>query len=247
MDDFLTKPIEPERLIQTLRNHVGEKRASDTSAIAVQTIADGEAESWPTIKGLDIAQARTLLMDSQSLFRRTLTNLVQEHRNLSTPPDPSIDEPTHAETREALASQVHKLKSVSGMVGAKAVHELAGKTEKALRDHDESVRTLLTDLSEQLNDLIQNSTPFLSEPVSANHPSSAQTMQTNPDNPLDLNALIDKLNQRDLSVLDDIDAVEEQMRTLVGSENMTRLRNHLGRLEFQDVVQILQPFQNSRM
>lgn len=247
MDDFLTKPIEPERLIQTLRNHVGEKRASDTSAIAVQTVADGEAESWPTIKGLDIAQARTLLMDSQSLFRRTLTNLVQEHRNLSTPPDPSIDEPTHAETREALASQVHKLKSVSGMVGAKAVHELAGKTEKALRDHDESVRTLLTDLSEQLNDLIQNSTPFLSEPVSANHPSSAQTMQTNPDNPLDLNALIDKLNQRDLSVLDDIDAVEEQMRTLVGSENMTRLRNHLGRLEFQDVVQILQPFQNSRM
>ncbi|EAR10613.1 CHASE domain-containing protein [Reinekea blandensis] len=243
MNDFLTKPIEPERLIQTLRHHVGDKQTPDIADAQVQGVAEADDDNWPVIEGLDMTQAKTLLMDSPSLFRMTLTNLVEEHQNLSSPPDPSIDEPSHADARKALAGQVHKLKSVSGMVGAQTIQAIATKTETALRDESEPALPLLTELSEQLHRLINHSAPFLNDVSADYNQTLSEAQKENSGQPVDLTALIDKLNDRDLSVLNDIDAYDEPLRSLIGSENMTTLRAHLGRLAFQDIIQMLQPYQ----
>lgn len=106
MTDFLTKPLDPEQLVRTLRRHIEQARGQPlhiqpSGAAAAPAAADpyaplaapgrwpaaaDTAGSWPTIAGINSEEAQTRLGHDQALFLRLLKRLLGEFTHAATPP-----------------------------------------------------------------------------------------------------------------------------------------------------------------
>lgn len=103
MNDFLTKPINPSKLINVIRTCVEEYRGSNTPLNITQpeqNSPDNQADAdWPQIDGLNLVQAKRLLMEDKALFLTTLDSLLQQHGNLTDYPIEQLDN-QEADTEE---------------------------------------------------------------------------------------------------------------------------------------------------
>ena len=145
MDDFLTKPIDPSKLVRVLRRHIQRRQdqilgvvphqnpsASDTietgeTAEPVSAPLPGAPEGWPVIAGFDTAKAAEILGEPEFFkellpsFLETASPVVAEVRALIEKGDPS-----------AAARRVHLLRSQAGNLGAVALQLAAGRLEEEL-------------------------------------------------------------------------------------------------------------------
>jgi two-component system sensor histidine kinase/response regulator len=117
---YVSKPFDPDRFIQTINSFfehgpVQEKAVLDQAA-GLQNMG-GAAEAYQQV-----------LREYYNENRGTLNRLSL-----------AVDEKRYAEA----AQIVHKMKSSSGSIGAKSLHELSNKLQKALENEREAEATLL--------------------------------------------------------------------------------------------------------
>jgi HPt (histidine-containing phosphotransfer) domain-containing protein len=146
MDDFLTKPFDPEQMIRVVRQHVElsqvppgsvRQRAADLSRLSV----------WPDLPGIDRALAQQGMVGDLALLTRCLGRLLSEFGEWCGTQAASPD-------RASLAARMHKLAGASGMIGAKRVQLIAAAIEdRAHRADDAAVDALLPELAERLTEL----------------------------------------------------------------------------------------------
>jgi PAS domain S-box-containing protein len=158
MNDFITKPFEPEALIQAVLRHA---RRPDRPELkpqpAAAAIAADAATLWPQIEGIDSALVRGLMGNDVVLFRSLLSRLFNEFADVTVP---SIGRDlaelaVHGE-------RMHKLKGCAGMLGATSIHQLAGVIVDACAAGEvQGVRHLTTQLENQLHRLKDRSGTML--------------------------------------------------------------------------------------
>ena len=132
MNDFVSKPFEPAALFAIIRRHLhgdGETSPVPPSRAALPVVDDGAG--WPLMEGIDTEDARTRMSGDVALFRELLTIFL---RDLGEPRSFAGDG-TPADN-QALTARFHKLRGAAGQIGARAIHELAGAAETALRGSD---------------------------------------------------------------------------------------------------------------
>jgi PAS domain S-box-containing protein len=248
MNDFLTKPIDPSKLINVLRTLVEAYRGKE---VAIESLHSPKSETtnkifhetdtWPAITGLNLEKAKNILLGDKALFLNTLESLLIEYSNLVLVPENDIDESNSASLRRERASQVHKLRSVSGMVGAEKIQQLSTQAEKILRSEDDPAKQVLVELSHALQELQQASSTVLlawkKEKLDVSlSKDGASILQ------LDTVAhILALLEEQDLNALEEFDENSSSFRNALGEELYEELQEHLSKLNFKAAISILSP------
>jgi len=246
MNGFLSKPLDPMLLVSSLRQSVERVRGqtlpverrlvpATSGALAQAGAADvadaAKPQAWPEIEGIDAEDVRKRLGGERELFLTLLSHLLQEFAWLA-------DEPSAQQTlqqdRETLRAKVHKLRGSSGMLGAKAVYQLASELEIALQTPAPDVppERLLTQLAQTLDALIHTAQAVLVERSQPGLGSPASGQNFTSQYRLVLEALLALLRAQDLAALTQLHAAQPAVLALGGTELWAKVSQAVELLDF---------------
>lgn len=242
MNDFLTKPINPSKLINTLRTLVETYRGKTLALESIEnnTVEDS-ANTWPAIIGLNLKKAKSLLLEDKQLLFKTLDGLLTEYNNLATPPTAKIDHPDSQSLRLDLASQIHKLRSVSGMIGAEKIQKYATEAEHILRDETQTAKIILENIAIEITNLQYASRDILDEwkkEKNANNISHTQSPLLKLET---LQTIMALLVEQDLKALEKIEDCSTSLYVALGDESYNQFQSSLSKLHYKDAIQLLNP------
>ncbi|MGQ3051911.1 MAG: CHASE domain-containing protein [Roseateles sp.] len=238
MNDFLTKPLDPQSLVSALRRAVEGARGQPLQLLAGANAPD-VAVGWPEIDGIDGRDAAHRLGQDVDLFVRLLGRLLREFGTASFAVMPTQD---GSEDRDALTARLHKLRGSAGLLGARDVHRLAGEAENALRAGATiaDVHPGLSALDQSLQGLMQAAHPVLAagEAVGAStlpvaQASSAVTGEA-------LAQLVSLLHQQDLSAVQHFQALAPSLTAHWGTDYCGQVRHAVQELDFLAALQLIE-------
>ncbi len=239
MDDFISKPFDPQALVRSIRRHV---RAAGAAAVPPglpvrpprPPVAAVAATPWPRIEGIDADEARSRLCGEWGLFRSILKRLLDEFCELDIP-SPGAD----AGRLAAHAATMHKLRGSAGQLGAREIYQLAGEAEAACRaGQGERGAELTRRLQGLLQRMRQSAMPVLAASQALPQPVAPGAADVaDPRVVVDLIAL---LRQQNLAALDRFGAASPQLLRLLGAAAFEGLREHVDNLRFDDAAATLQ-------
>ncbi len=133
MNDFLAKPVEPERLLQVLSKWIPETESFDASIH--QTMNKGHIEIsadqlCQMLGTIDVKQGLRYFSDKLTSYRSMLLKYSKLHRDEAAKIRHALEQ-NHPEAAQRLA---HSLKSTSATLGAEQVRQIAYDIECMIRD-----------------------------------------------------------------------------------------------------------------
>ncbi len=152
MNDHVSKPIDPDNLFATLLRWVKPrpKQAVDSRASVSNIKAPGEVV-LPEIAGVNVADGLNRVAGNRRLYRDLLGQFAAKQG------DAADQISTALETGDVkLAERVaHTVKGVAGNLGITEIQSVAQKLEKALRDGEETVSTVLAEFASVMGAQVQ--------------------------------------------------------------------------------------------
>jgi HPt (histidine-containing phosphotransfer) domain-containing protein len=127
MDDYLTKPLEPEDLAKSLARWMPRRAAASTGAATTKTESAGAVLPLPAI---DFPSLLHRCMGKQDLARR----LVQKFSVQANADVQELETAMREQDATRLRLVAHRLKGSAANVSAEAVRENAGRLEELGRD-----------------------------------------------------------------------------------------------------------------
>lgn len=235
MNEFLSKPLAPHLLIQSIRRGV-ERAQQRVCRVGHGQIGPTDLSTWPQIAGVNQAKSAYRMGYDQTLFLQMLRRLVRDFapfESASLPPELSLLE------RETLADRMHKLRGSAGMLDAEEVHQAASNMETALRNGLDS-RALLpvwTSLKTHMAELTLASADALQTASKQMQPDTTSHTPENGD------AVIQQLNaflkRQDLNALDYFKAQTSNLRGCLGGARFEELSRSLDELDFRTASKLL--------
>ncbi len=240
MDEFLTKPVQPEKLQEALSRHLRQQVTINEGPAEPASVSHDLA-SCPIIDGVNTAEALSRLGGDLALFQRLTERLLNTFDSQWVAGLLTLD------ARE-LQAALHKLRGSAALLGVTRVDQLATQAEEQLRQGGlpAEVRPQLDALADALLTLRQSAaempmrTPApVRSPLSANRISPEDAIQS-------LARLLTLLSQQDLGAADELEALRPWLLAKGLSDVvLERLSNSLDRLDFESVLQFLSAWQAS--
>jgi len=136
MDDYISKPIDSEKLLFTLSKWIPEKATAGAviidgrSAAASETEIDGAAQGTPDLPGIDLQQGLKRLGQNRELYRLILSEFRQEYDGAVTQLRRFLNE----NDQEGAIRYAHTIKGMAGNLSAIGLADAALELEMALRE-----------------------------------------------------------------------------------------------------------------
>lgn len=147
---YVSKPFEPEQLIETIFRLTKEKRAGKAAEEAPQDHSGAET--------LDTADGLKRLGGDLPIYRMVLQEFAKENRMVGREITRAISE---ADLKEA-AQMAHKIKSSAGSIGANALRGTAAELQKALEANvTPEIERLKEEFTAALGSLLQTIEEYL--------------------------------------------------------------------------------------
>ena len=142
MNDHVTKPIDPEKLLGTLARWIGTRdRAATSPAAAPASIGPQAKEPAPLEQALpdalpefDVAEGLQRLMGNRALYRKLLANFATQYIQAAANIRSALD----AGDFEQAHGLVHAIKGVAGNLAAKELQVQSAALEKLVKHVDPS-------------------------------------------------------------------------------------------------------------
>lgn len=239
MDHFLTKPLDPDQLVDTVAGVLGRQGvlpAMDAADETTQPAPRGGLPSdWPHIDGIDAAQAARRLGGDTGLLRRSLQRLFDEFGEFTDLPAPSN---LQTEDARRLAGRMHKLRGAAGLIDALELHRLAGELENGLRDGaaEADLSARWASMQAAIRRLHLAAAPWLDQAVPVAEPSPDQP----PASDEELRRLLDLLSRHDLDALPLFESRRAALHKRLGSTRLNDLAARVDALDFSSAVALLQ-------
>ena len=128
MNDFLTKPIEPQALIAMLANF--RLQRPDRIAVAETEKPAPAAGAFPELPGINVADGLRRMLNRTALYEKVLRDF---HVRFIGETERILAALAANETEEAIR-RAHSLKGISATIGASGLADLARELEHAIRD-----------------------------------------------------------------------------------------------------------------
>lgn len=239
MDDFLTKPIEVAKLVETLGRHIGARAQSGADTSLLVTLPASPLK--PGLVGLNLAAALPRLGDDLTLFHRLLARLLDTHDAAWVVGLSTLDSP-------ALQAALHKLRGTASMLGAERVEQLAAQAEAQLRQGlpPAELSPQLEALRDAFCQLRQLAEPMLAQAGSPAEPTIVADMPAPEQAAARLAELLMLLSQQDLGAADAFDALRPWLCAQgLPSAELGRLQHRIADLDFAPAHQFLTEWQAS--
>ena len=232
MNDFVAKPIEPDRLIKVLQrwlaHHVARLPQPGPRHHTPTPVDTHALEQAGRVPGLDVAQGLRRSGGKHGLYLSLLAQFAHSHAPFAD----QLTEHLRQGHTEAARQLVHALKGVAGNLGATAVQESATRLDQALRQADGGPIDALAEA--MLGDLAALLAGLSHLPVAAEAPSAPDTN--------DLHALwlqLDRqLDQGDADALQTLAQNAAHLRAVLG-DDFTPFERHLRGFAFDEALAVL--------
>ena len=238
MNDFVSKPIEPDQLWQALlrwipprQSPVVNRNAGNRKPPAAN--ATRTATPLPTLDGLDTELGLRRVMGNQQLYLNLLRKFASSQHD-------AVDQIRHAlQVHDlALAERLaHTLKGVAGNIGASGLQTQAATLEQAIRERIDTSQ-LLQDLEPALVRLCHQLAQALETNPAEQKESDGITTDIHPI----LDRLAQLLGEDDSEALDVLDEQQSQLRQS-SPERLRQLDEAIRNFEFEQALKIVADWQ----
>jgi PAS domain S-box-containing protein len=234
MDDFLSKPLDPQLLVRVLRGWVESSRGAPLRAETVESKSIATSWQGPAIDGIDAPRVAGELNLGAAQLVSLLRRMLEEFADLAVPAVVPADD----DGRAALAARAHKLAGGASQLGAAAVHAAADALEMALRRRaDEPAASALRDVAAALTTLAAACAPAFDAVRTAQQISDVAADDTSITD-VQRTDWLRRLALHDLGVLDQIEAVAPALRLRLGCR-FAALQRALDELDFDAAHRLL--------
>jgi CheY-like chemotaxis protein len=133
MNDYVTKPIDPDALFAAIARWTKRRPPSASTATVSNTLE---------IEGIDTAAGLKRVAGNQRLYRSLLLQFVDKQADVAA----QIQSALRAGDREVAERLAHTVKGIAGNLGMAGTQNAAAAAEKAVRGSDSSVTAQLREL-----------------------------------------------------------------------------------------------------
>lgn len=148
MNDYVSKPVEPEKLFATLTRWI-KAQATPSSPISIPPQSVGAELQLPeSLPGIDVADALKRLMDNRQLFVELVNQFSQEHGNVVI----QIRAALERNDKRLAHRLAHTVKGVAANLSMPSVSSSARDLESAIQRGDQA---LIAPAMEKLDDAIK--------------------------------------------------------------------------------------------
>ena len=232
MDDFLTKPLDPEALVRAVRRQVEARRGAPLPVRGSDTQA-ALPPDWPLIDGIQAQETAHRLGGDVALFHRLLGRLLETH-------DSAWVGRLAAMSAEQAAASLHKLRGSAGLLGAKPVQDLAAEGEERLRQGDPltELTSLFDSLSHSLSALRGAASAWLAQAIDKVDSGQAAPLS---DGPARYGVLLDLLRQQDLDAGSALKELRFWLRERgLSEQDVAAIEAHVDELDFEQALRLLE-------
>lgn len=154
MNDYVTKPINPDELYQALVKWTPEQISKTISDAEPSNTAEADIDfTIKELPGLNIQDALARLNGNQKLYIKLLKTFLAEHMNVVS----DIRSTFIKDDLEAAARIAHTMKGVAGNLGATELARCAAETERALKEKPlKDIDNLLDEFQAALQEVLQS-------------------------------------------------------------------------------------------
>jgi len=239
MNDFISKPFDPQALIRKVRRLVEHARGEPIAMVLLERELPHPRTGGLAMSSVDTGVVQQMFGDDLKMFKTLLSRMLREFAELALPNSSSIDD---RNARCALKARVHKLKGSAGMVGANRVMRLAGAAEAALGEDrpDDFVEDILRQLAFALTTLRDEADLLPQEPESS---ADAPTVCRPLVGGADVEELCALLECQNLAAIDRFYLLAPSLTGVVGRVRFVRLRDAIDSLDFQLGAELLREHQ----
>ena len=242
MNDFVTKPFDPCKLLRTIAHCLGiDNGLVGMTAVAAAADGDTHTEAWPVIDGVDTDDARSRLSHDLRLFKTLLRRLFESFPQLGFGPD--LNDKT---TRDAAVHMVHKLNGSAGTLGMTRLRQQAAEIESSLRDGQPAlaarVAAPLEALNLELARLQRACAPHLDAPASSQAPVPATATATavEPPAPAQITELLSLMQRKSMRACALFEKLSPGLQARLGDDAWRSLKDNVDNLRFDQALADMQ-------
>ena len=235
MNDHLTKPIDPDKLYNTLRTWIVRKTASEellspknkpTPAPSQEFRQDDRSQVLAVREGLTrMAGNRARYMAILDKFRQNHSKAVEE-----------IDAAMEAGELQQACLLTHTLKGVAGNIGAKTVEKAAASLERSLKTNNAGARQAVSELEDALSQALAFILSLLEEETEEHN--ADQSAELDLTDPL-FQELAALLRHNDIAARDIFSRIKDRAGTMAGEEAFLRLEQCITGYDFDGALDAL--------
>ncbi|MBF0096910.1 MAG: response regulator [Magnetococcales bacterium] len=170
MNDHITKPIDPEKLFQTLVQWITPK---DRQALAVKKTVALDTQPQPgqeSLPGIDMAVGLRQVAGNRVLLYRLLREFRQDYQHVVR----TIREGLQQDKRPEVLRVIHTVKGIAGSLGAHALHRYTRDLESTLKGGDGvEYAPLLEQFSQEIGRVFHGIAALPAEAVAGSSPQAA--------------------------------------------------------------------------
>jgi two-component system sensor histidine kinase/response regulator len=211
MNDYLSKPVDPDKLFSTLVKWIKPGKRMIPDYLAAKTNRKSSKDSGPflpDLPGISVKSGLKRVSGNRKLYRNLLGKFHQNHADAAEAIRRALDK-NDIETATRLT---HTVKGVSGNIGAQELHIAATNLNNALRQGiTKTIPALLEVFSESLNQMIHSITHL--EHKERNTTSIQQILQADIES-VDRNQILSILNELKKFITSDDFRAVKAMETL---------------------------------
>ena len=243
MQDYITKPVEPEKLYATLARWIGQAVPPPLPKGAV-VVADGPTlPGLSTVSGIDSAYGLRHVAGNVALYVQLLDRFRATQRDAGA----QIRADYQARRLRQAAARAHTLRGVAGNIGARELQTLAQSVEEGLGlaapDRGRlaaGVRALEAAVDATMESLDRYFARVAAAPSPPEPPAPPSLSADADDAATDAIVQLDQLlAEYSGDAIDYFETVRARLAGVLDAEHMARLEQHLSRYEFEEARQQL--------
>ena len=237
MNDFVSKPFDPEALIRKVRRLVEQARGEPISLVVLDA-KPACAVDGPLMSSIDAGVVKQMFGDDLPLFKSLLARMLRDYADLALPISVSPDDQT---MRSQLQGRTHKLKGSAGMIGATRVMRFAGAAEEALQECRPVaiVEGILRQLALALTILREEAELSLARQPEQDADTGAKAANAPKIGTADIDELCTLLESQNLAAVDKFGLLSVSLSEMLSAVRFDRLCVAIDDLDFQRGAELL--------
>lgn len=238
MNDFLSKPFDPQVLIRKVRYLVEQARGEPIPMMFDDRKSRHSNGNRPYMKSIDAGVVQQMFGDDSTLFKSLLARLLRDYAEFSLPIAVAPDDESAC---RLLKERTHKLKGSAGMIGATHVARLAGAAERALRQTPPAATSegILKKLAAALITLREEANSFLDSQSPQDTSGESAVMSSPVISRIDHDELCELLDSQNLAAVDKFALLSPSLRRMLDAAHFKQLHDAVEDLDFRRGAELL--------
>ncbi len=250
MQDYLTKPINPEVLYHTISRWVtadkllGDKRPTTDTKPA--PLADTLATNTLILNGIDTVQGMSYMAGNLRLYMQ----LLERFRHLQRGTESQLRAEIAKQEWQAAAIRTHTLKGLAGNIGAPILAQAASQIEKACKaaqkeggiDNQEALEATLQELEHQLGTILTSLDQYFSGHASFGPGPDPASLLSNAEVPANdemIHRLRTLLSENNIEAESCLHQIKSNLSALLPESTIQQLIAHVHQYEYDEALHLL--------